>query len=334
MSKKIVIDASDVVLESYGDDTVLETAEKSGYSIPYSCRKGVCSTCVGKLVEGTVETRSQRAAGPRDDVLFCQAKPVTDVIIRPSHWAEYDPTSRKTIKAKIKKISWLTDQVAEVVLKFPIGVRAIFGAGQYLNVHFRDTSRSYSMANPPHKNTEVLLHVKKYDGGAFSDIFLSDATEDDTVEVEIPFGEVQLKLDSPEPLVILATGTGFAPVQSILGQLIRSRIRRPVHFFWGAKHEQDLYRMDLVRSWEEKYEWFTFTPVLSRPGPNWVGSEGWVQSVAMERTSDLTHCSVYACGNQQMITDARDLFTAAGLPPTEFHCDSFVPALGETVEVL
>lgn len=330
MSKKVSISESDVVFEIQDDDTVLEGAEKAGYSIPYSCRKGVCSTCTGKLVTGEVNLRSQHTAGPAEGVMFCQARPVTDVTIEPTSWTEYDPSSRKIIESKIKKITWLNDDVAEVVLRFPIGVRAIFSAGQYLNVLFDGTSRSYSMANPPHKNTEVVLHVRRYEGGEFSDGFLRNASENDTVAVEIPFGDVQLRLDESKPLILLATGTGFAPVKSIVEALIRQKISRPVHFFWGAKQESDLYAVELVNTWQRKYEWLSFTPVLSRPSTDWSGSTGWVQSVVKERFTDLSACSVYACGNDQMVSDARNLLTSAGLSALDFHCDSFVPASAET----
>lgn len=327
MSRKVIIDDSDVVIDSEENDTILEAAEKGGYSIPYSCRKGVCSTCLGTLVEGVVQDRSRSIEAPADSVYFCQAKPLTNVTIRPTDWAEYDPLSRKKLDAKIKKIKWLSEDVAEVTLKFPIGVRAIFRAGQYLNVLFEGNTRSYSMANPPHKNTEAVLHVRRYEGGVFSDVFLKNASVNDKIVVEVPFGDVQLDLDSSEPLIMLATGTGFAPVKSIVETLIHLNIDRPVHFFWGARQEADLYMIELAQSWEAKFEWFSFTPVLSRPEDDWTGETGWVQSAALSRFNNFDKCSVYACGGNEMVSASRDAFTDAGLDIGDFHCDSFVPAL-------
>ncbi|ABM10322.1 2Fe-2S iron-sulfur cluster-binding protein [Paenarthrobacter aurescens] len=326
MTKAVHIDATDIVIDSEESDTILEAAEKSGYSIPYSCRKGVCSTCLGTLIKGEVQDRSINIKAPADSVYFCQAKPLTDVVIRPTDWTKYDPTSRKKLDAKIKKINWLSTDIAELVLRFPIGVRAIFNAGQYLNIIFDGQTRSYSMANPPHKNAEAVLHVRKYEGGLFSDAFLANASPNEKILVEVPFGDVQLTLDSHEPLIMLATGTGFAPVKSIMENLIHLNIKRPVHFFWGGRHEPDLYMSDLVKSWNEKLDWFTYTPVLSQPPEGWAGETGWVQSAALKHLKGHTQCSVYACGSNKMVSDARDLFIDAGLDIGDFHCDAFVPA--------
>jgi CDP-4-dehydro-6-deoxyglucose reductase len=327
MVKAVEFDGSDVVFQNEEDDTVLDGAEKNGYSIPYSCRKGVCASCLGDLVSGVVQERSKRIEGPAESVYFCQAKPVTDVAIRPTHWSAYDPSSRKVLDAKIKKVSWLTGDVAEVVLRFPIGVRAIFRAGQYLNVMIDGGSRSYSLANPPHKNTEAVLHVKKYEAGRFSDTFLSNVSPNQVVKVEVPFGDVELDPQSPERLLMLATGTGFAPVKSILESLVHLGSERPVHLFWGGRTEGDLYMAELMHAWADKYSWFSFTPVLSRPSEGWDGQTGWVQAAALERYPEVGDCTVYACGGNEMVAAARDSFISAGLDAQRFQSDSFVAAV-------
>lgn len=326
MSNAVHIDDTEIVFDSETNETILEAAENSGYVIPYSCRKGVCSTCLGTLVTGEVQDRSSRITAPADSVYFCQAKPLTDITIRPTGWTKYDPTSRKKLEARIKKISWLTADIAELVLKFPMGVRVVFTAGQYLNIMFDGQTRSYSMANPPNKNAEAVLHVHRYEGGVFSDSFLTNASINDKVLIEAPFGDVRLKLDSPEPLVVLATGTGFAPVKSMVENLIHLNITRPVHLFWGGRHEPDLYMSDLANAWHEEHEWFTYTPVLSQPSQGWAGETGWVQSVALLNLDGQLKRSVYACGSNEMVSGARDLFGGAGLHLDDFHCDAFVPA--------
>lgn len=333
MTNTIRFDGTDVSLEAETTETLLDEVERNGYSIPYSCRKGVCSACLGTLVAGTVIDRSTRIDGPSDDVYFCQAKAATDVIIKPSRWSEYDPASRKTLAAKIKKITWITPDVAQVVLRFPVGVRAIFRAGQYLRVSFDGVERSYSLANPPHKNTEAVLHVRKYASGMFSDHFLSRAEPGNVVQVELPFGDVALDLEASEPLMMLATGTGFAPVKSIVESLVHLQVVRPVHLFWGGRDESDLYMRDIVREWESRFSWFRFTPVVSRPAVDWTGEVGWVQNVAVLDYPEMSESTVFACGNHDMVSGARDVFENAGVQ--RFYSDSFVPAtvLGQDVRV-
>ncbi|MET8517905.1 2Fe-2S iron-sulfur cluster-binding protein [Streptomyces sp. NPDC005134] len=314
-------------------ETVLDAAERAGYTIPYSCRKGVCSTCEGTLVTGQADVRGQGTAeGPAEAVLLCQARPCSDVGIAPRRIAEWSAPARKTLTAKVHRVIRPAPDVVAVQLRLPTGQRAKFTAGQYLRVLLPDgDSRNYSMANPPHQNDTVLLHIRVVPGGRFSEGVVTGLEKGDLLTVELPYGEFSVDTESELPAVLLATGTGFAPVKSIVEDHIRHRAGRPLHLYWGGRREEDLYERDLAAGWAARLPWFTFTPVLSEPGPGWTGRTGWVHRAVLEDRPDLSGHEVYACGSPMMTGAAQqDFVSLAGLSPDRFHCDAFVPS-GEPV---
>ncbi|MCH6164144.1 NAD(P)H-flavin reductase [Pseudonocardia alaniniphila] len=212
-----------------------------------------------------------------------------------------------------------------MALRFPAGIRVKFRAGQYLTVRLPGgDTRNYSMANPPHQNDGALLHVRRVPGGRFSGELLDGLTKGDTLTVELPFGEFALDHDSDRPVVLVATGTGFAPVKSMVEDQIKRSGDRRLHLYWGARSREDLYLAELPGRWAEKHDWFSFTPVLSRPDPAWPGRSGYVHRAVLADHADLGSHDVYACGNPDMTAAARADFAAAGLDPDRFFCDAFV----------
>ena len=230
MTFDIRIAGSDIAFPCAADETVLDAVERAGYSIPYSCRKGVCSTCAGVLSQGAATVRHQRVSGPREGVLLCQAKPLSDLAIKPGRIEKRDPLARKRINASVFRLHRPTPDVIILQLRFPAGMRAKFRAGQYLRVIMADgDSRNFSMANPPHESDSAELHIRHVPGGRFSEKVLASLAKGDKLEVEIPFGEFFLRDGSAKPIVFVATGTGFAPIKSIVQDMIKRGIRRPAH---------------------------------------------------------------------------------------------------------
>jgi NAD(P)H-flavin reductase/ferredoxin len=306
--------------------TVLDAAEQAGFALPYSCRKGVCSSCVGTLERGELTIRGQGIAmGPRDNVLLCQARPNCDVEITPSRIRRAENVARKKLQAKVHKIEWQTTDVIVLQLRFPNGIRAAFKAGQYLRLFLPDGStRNYSMANPPNENDGVQLHIRRIIGGVFSDVTLKSLSTGARMSVELPFGEFSMDTTLSLPAILLATGTGFAPVKSMVEDQIRRRTTRPMHLFWGARTEEDLYMSSLPQRWT-KFPWFSFTPVLSAPSSEWAGAVGHVQDIAISQYSDLSGAEAFVCGSLSMVEAAKSaLCSRAGLRGHDFYSDAFV----------
>lgn len=332
----ISIESSDVAFECAPEQSVLEAAESAGWGIPYSCRKGVCDTCIGSLTSGALFVPGSGTFNSPAEVRMCRARPVGDVEIAPKRIEARTPPKRKRLTTTVYRRRQVAPSVTILDLRYPIGRRTPFRAGQFLNVILDDgDTRSYSLANSPQHNDLAQLHVRHKAEGAFSARILQQLQFHDTVEIEAPFGEffvedTDRKGPSPaaDPLILLATGTGFAPMRSIILDHIARRNIRPVHLYWGARTVEDIYQMNFVRSVARRFDWFTFTPVLSRPHLGWNGATGWVQQVVAETQPNLTDYRVYACGSEAMVQSAADdLVRECGLNPDRFHSDAFVSAV-------
>ena len=335
MTYQISVFGEDISFECGEDETVLDAAERAGFSIPYSCRKGVCASCEGCITSGKASVRGQGTCqGPVDGVILCQAKPSSDLQIVPREIKKVEPISRKTFQAKVRKIERPVPDVSIISLRFPIGNRSVFQAGQYLSVKMPDgDSRNYSMANPPHQNDGIELHIRHVPGGKFSQTILAELEKGQVLEVELPFGNFTLNEETNVPAILIATGTGFAPIKSIVEHQIQQRSNRPLHLYWGANSEEDIYLLSLAKKWEETFEWFSFTPVLSAPTDTWEGRTGFVHKAVQSDYPDMSGIEVYACGAPLMIEAAQSVFcTQASLEKTAFHSDAFVPSSEPTDE--
>ncbi len=312
---------TDIAFSCDADTTILEAARRAGYEMPYSCQRGACASCRGLVRSGEIETPY-----PGDlYVLFCQARPKTDLEIVPREIRRIDPGAKSTIDAKVLRVIEAADDVRIVQLRFPAGVRAKFKAGQYLDVILADGARrSFSMANAPQQSDVAVLHVRVIPGGRFSSEVLPALVPGSQVRVEIPSGDFWLR-DSAKPAVFVASGTGFAPVKSILEDAFRKKDPREMVLYWGARRRKDLYLADLPAKWAGLYPNFHFVPVLSEPDPDWGGRTGFVHRAVMEDYATLAGCQVYACGVTAMVDAARHDFTLErGLPADDFFCDAFV----------
>jgi NAD(P)H-flavin reductase/ferredoxin len=305
---------------------VLDAAERAGYAMPSSCRKGACNTCEAELLEGEVEQRGRGRRTARDGMaLMCRAQPRADLTIRPKRFERIDFFGRKIITAKIFRLARPAPDVTILTLRFPIGLRAPFKAGQYLQVVMEDGDRrNFSMANTARNNDGAELHIRHVPGGKFSIKALSKLSIGSPLQVEVPFGDFYLRA-SKRPVVLLASGTGFAPIKSIVETAIHAANVRPMHLYWGARGREDIYLAEVPARWAERLPWFSFTPVLSEGPPSWSGRTGLVHDAVREDYGNLRETEVYACGNPSMVAAAQRDFTAEhGLPDAQFFADAFV----------
>ncbi|WP_454874383.1 2Fe-2S iron-sulfur cluster-binding protein [Paraburkholderia xenovorans] len=325
MDYQISVADSDIAFHCEAGETVLDAAERSGYSVPYSCRKGVCSTCEGGVVAGAGRSSVQGdVQGPAGHVLLCCLRPSSDMTIAPRKIDRREPVVRKTLDMSVYRITQPAADVSIVQLRLPTGVRAKFRAGQYLQIELEDGSRrNYSMANPPHESDSIQLHVRHVPGGRFSEGMLRRLDKGHKLRVELPFGEFSLQDDSTKPVILLATGTGFAPVKSIVEDAIKRRLDRPLTLYWGARRAEDLYLAELAQKWHDSGK-LKFAPVLSEPNADWNGRRGFVHEAVLEDFGSLDGYQVYACGNPAMTTAAHESFLKAGLPDDDFFSDAFV----------
>lgn len=326
MTFTVKVAGSDVSFPCEPREFVLDAAERAGYSIPSSCRKGACNTCEAGLLDGEVDQRGRgRRTALDGSALMCRARPRSDLSIRPKRFERIDIFRRKTISTAVYRLARPAPDVTILTLRFPIGLRAPFKAGQYLRVIMDDgDTRNFSLANPAHHNDSAELHIRHIPDGKFSTRVLPTLTIGDCLRVEIPFGDFFLR-DAPRPVILLASGTGFSSVKSIVETAIRAGNQRPMHLYWGARTRDDIYLADLPAAWTARWPWFRFTPVLSEPAACWTGRTGLVHDAVHADHTSLQEADVYACGNPLMVEAARHDFTSArGLPEAQFFADAFV----------
>ena len=315
-------------------ESILTAALRQNLVLPYGCRNGACGSCKGKLLEGHLDygvyqkkalTDEEKAHGK---ALFCQAKPLGDVVIEARAVSAAGGIEVKTLPCRVQKMQRLADDVMVLHLKLPANERLKFLAGQFIEFLLKDgTRRSFSVANPPHDAELIELHVRRVAGGQFTDHVFGKMKERDILRFEGPLGVFFLRTESSKPIVLVASGTGFAPIKSLIEDAFHRGIARPMALYWGGRRPKDLYMDELARKWAAEHpRQFKYLPVVSDAlaEDGWTGRTGFVHRAVMEDFPDLSGHQVYACGVPAMVDAAQRDFTAAcGLPEEEFYADSF-----------
>jgi CDP-4-dehydro-6-deoxyglucose reductase len=333
MARKVTVQPSGNVFDVPEGDTILAAGLTAGFHLPYGCRNGACGSCKGKLVAGEIDygkyqhtalSEDERAAGY---ALFCVAKPLTDVTIESREIGAVKDIVVRKLPCRVNKLERVADDVMLVHLKLPANERLQFLAGQYIEFILKDGARrSFSMANPPHDDEFLQIHVRHVPGGSFTEHVFKTMKERDILRFEGPLGSFFLH-ESEKPIVFVASGTGFAPIKAIIESAFKHGIERPMTLYWGARRPRDLYLDELARKWAaERPQQLKYVPVISEalPEDRWTGRTGFVHRAVMEDFADLSGVQVYACGVPIMVESARRDFThERKLPIDEFFADSF-----------
>jgi CDP-4-dehydro-6-deoxyglucose reductase len=318
------------------EQTILEGAQSHGLTLPYSCRNGACGACKGKVLQGSVThgnaqnilTEAEKAAGW---TLFCCAKPQSDIVIECHEVMTGKEIQVKTLPTRIHKMEKLADDVMAIYLKLPANERLQFFAGQYIDIlQKNDKPRSFSLANAPHDDEFLELHIRNIAGGEFTHHVFNTMKERDILRIKGPLGTFFLREDSDLPIIFVASGTGFAPIKAIIEHALFIGIKRPMHFYWGVRKVSDLYMANKTKHWEELG--IRFTPVVS--DEQWEGRQGFVHQAVLEDYADLAGFQIYACGAPIVVEAAHREFTSTrNLPDEAFFSDAFTftPKVAPTV---
>ena len=330
---RVTLQPSGLQFEVAEGESILAAALRQGYVLPYGCKNGACGSCKGKLLEGNLDygtyqkkalTDEEKAAGK---ALFCQARPLGDVTIEARTIGAAKDIQVKMLPCRVQKLDRVADDVMVLHLKLPANERLQFLAGQYIEFLLKDGSRrSFSMANAPHDAELIQLHVRHVAGGQFTDHVFGKMKERDILRMEGPLGTFFLREDSDKPIVLVASGTGFAPIKALVEHAFEKGISRPMVLYWGGRRPKDLYMHSLADKWMQEHPGFRYVPVISDALQEdaWTGRRGFVHRAVMEDFPDLSAHQVYACGVPIMVDSARkDFVEKCGLPELEFYADSF-----------
>jgi CDP-4-dehydro-6-deoxyglucose reductase len=336
MSFNVTVQPSGRSFSANADEALLAAAIRQGIGLPYGCKDGACGSCKCKKLEGIVVhgPHQAKALSPEEAeqgfILTCCAVAHSDVVIESRQVTDESAFPVKKMPVRVNSLVKASHDVMLMRLQLPASDVFRYHAGQYVEFLLRDGARrAYSMGNAPHTQAEtpgVELHIRHTPGGKFTDHVFSAMKEKEILRIEGPFGSFYLREDSKKPMVLLASGTGFAPVKAIIEHLQFKRITRPAVLYWGGRRPADLYQHDWVLGKLAEMPNLSYIPVVSDALPEdaWTGRTGFVHQAVLQDIADLAGYQVYACGAPIVVDSAQADYIAAGLPADEFFADSFV----------
>ena len=315
-------------------EAMLSAGIRQGIGLPYGCKDGACGSCKCKKLEGTVVHGAHQSKALSDGeeangfVLTCCGFPHSDVVLESRQVTEAGAFAIRKMPSRVMALERKSHDVMMIKLQLPANDPFVYHAGQYVEFLLRDGARrSYSMANAPHNGPAVELHIRHMPGGKFTDHVFGVMKEKEIQRIEGPFGSFYLREDSAKPMVLLASGTGFAPIKALIEHMQFQGIQRPATLYWGGRRPEDLYMDDWVKSSLAEMPNLRYVPVISNATPEdaWTGRTGFVHRAVLEDFPDLSGYQVYACGAPIVVDSARkDYSELAGLPAEEFYADSFI----------
>ena len=330
MMFQITVQPSASAFECAEDETLLTAALRQGLTIPHGCKDGVCGACKGKVLGGEFEhgtkavslTEADKAAGL---ALYCCATPKSNMAIECRQLARSGDFPVKMLPSRVEKLEKRASDVIEILLKLPAVEQFRFRPGQFINFLLKDGKRrSYSIANAPREDNMLELHIRKVDGGLFTTQVFETLKVKDILRFEGPHGGFFLREETDKPMILLASGTGFAPIKAIVEDCLAKGVTRQMTLYWGCRKPEDLYMHELATQWATENTHIRYVPVLSEAPDGWGGRTGFVHQAVMADFPDLSAHEVYTCGVPVMVDAARKNFVGTcRLPEEAFFADAF-----------
>jgi CDP-4-dehydro-6-deoxyglucose reductase, E3 len=331
MSHKVQLTEQNISFEIDDEETILEAALRQDHNLPYGCRNGSCGTCKANIINGSFTYVDGLPEGISEkehnqgDVLLCQAKATDNLSIKTRMVETSSDIKLRQFPCRVTTCEKLNEDVIRLTLELPKTERFQFLAGQYIDILMKDDKRrSFSLANPPHEDQVLELHIRYYEGGLFSEYAFKDLKNKALLRIEGPLGQFTLH-ESDRPIIMIAGGTGFAPVKSLVEHALRINDTRPLHIYWGARTENDLYFDSIAKQWSIDHAHITYNPVLSEIDNinGWAGKTGFVHEAVLQDHNDLSGYDIYACGPPPMVNAVVESFPKQGLNKERLFSDSF-----------
>lgn len=313
-------------------ESILAAALRQGIMLPYGCRAGSCGSCRATLRAGRISYDGPTPVGLEPDeiaahrILVCQAIPETDLILETRELVRAGEIPVKNLPARVHDIEQLTHDIMRLRLQLPASERMQFLAGQYIEILLKDgRRRGFSIANAPHDDAFIELHIRLVPGGQFTHYVFEELKPKTMLRIEGPLGSYYLREDSPRPVILMGGGTGFAPLKGMLEHAFHVGFDRPLHLFWGVRSRRDLYMQELIQGWLAAHPNLRYTPVLSEPAADdhWDGETGTVVDAVERAFADLQAYDIYMSGPPPMCDAARARFLELGVPIEQMFSDAF-----------
>lgn len=312
--------------------SILDAALAAGVPYPHNCRSGECGSCKSRLLSGDVLmdgcapealNADERAAGL---ILACRARPRGDVEVA---WLNGDgdevvsPVRR--MDARVVHIENATHDITRLRLAIR-GAAPAFAPGQYAQLTFGDCpARSYSMANRPGDET-LEFHIRHVPEGVASTYVAEQLQPGERVSIEGPFGTAFLREPITSPLVLIAGGSGLAPMKSILLSALEQRRGHRIRLYHGVREERDLYDTEILEELCARHDGLTYVPVLSAASDHAACRTGFVHDAVARDFASLADHEVYMAGPPPMVNAATEMAVALGAERARIRADAFFSA--------
>ncbi|MFO2462739.1 2Fe-2S iron-sulfur cluster-binding protein [Pseudomonas sp. 15FMM2] len=330
MTRQVNIRQAGRVIAVPEDVTILDAALADGIDYPHGCRSGRCGSCKTRLVSGEVALLDHSRFALSDEetaqglILACRAIPATDVTVSWCGGDEQVPSHpRRSLNCRVTAIEDVTHDIKHIRLVGEGAKPLDFTAGQYARLTFPSgPSRDYSMASQP--GARVLeFHIRRVPGGDASERIHALLKVGDPVLVEGPFGSSYLREQHAGPILCVAGGSGLAPVKGIVETALAHGMKQPIHVYFGARSERDLYFVEHFEGLVRRHPNLAFTPVLSDDSLLTRWRTGFVTDVVARDLDDFDGWKAYVAGPPLMVEAAMQICTAGGLRSEDLHADVF-----------
>lgn len=330
---QITVTPSQVQFNDQESETILAAAIRNGINLPHACQSGVCGSCRAKLISGSIKQHTEYddyVLTPEEIqanmFLLCCTQAQSNLIIDMPTYAGSKAQTIRTLPTRINAIH-IKGSIAIIHIALPKAPPFNFYAGQYMDFLFKEGSRSYSIANAPSQKDQLEFHIRLRENGLFSSQLLDGRlTVGSIIRLRGPLGAFTLSANHHKPLILLATGTGLAPIKSILCHLSETIPHRPIHLYYGCRTQADLYDETQLNNLLSQLPNARYTPVLSQAKSGWTGATGYLTPHVIHDYPNLAQHEVYACGSPAMIQESRTLLTQQSkLPEDAFFSDAFTP---------
>lgn len=327
MGFKVTVTPSNIEFNAESENFILDDALAAKINFPHGCKNGACAACKCKITSGEISLGEYNKSVLTDEeiaegyTLLCKSHAESDIVIDMPGFVNGFPI--RTLPAKIEAIEKI-GTVAVLKLKLPANQQFNFYAGQYIDIMYNGKNRSYSLANSPSENGVVELHIRFRPGGAFSEVVWNELKVGQILRFTGPLGSFTLK-DSDKKILMVCTGTGFAPIKSILEYMVASNNKRPIQLIWGNYTAEDFYHTEFLDKWVKELNFSAKLCINEGNHPEYY--TGMVTDYIVENFPDLSQHEIYACGNVAMI---ENLYVVARsqlqLGKTDFYSDAFTPS--------
>ncbi|MBT3534351.1 MAG: 2Fe-2S iron-sulfur cluster binding domain-containing protein [Rhodospirillaceae bacterium] len=307
------------------EESVLECLERAEYEIPFSCRNGVCLTCMMRVREGEPPRASQKdlREGQRQQGYFlpCVCHPEDDLDIESPSDAELYG------RGVVTDVTQLSANICRLRLK--AATPLFYHAGQFINLRRGDgLVRSYSLASVPRLEDTLELHIKRLGRGRMSNWIHDDLKVGEALDIQGPNGDCYYIGDQPErPLLLIGNGSGLAPLFGIARDALAAGHMGQIYLYHGSRMADGLYYMDEMRSLAQENDNFHYVPCLSGEDAavrEAAGArDGRAEAVALADHTGLADWRVYLCGYPPMVKSAKKLAFLAGAALADILADSF-----------